>query len=60
MERQEITTKKQYKETLLWIDKMFDIKLKPNTKEAEQLEIALLAVKKYEDANYSIPSLLKH
>ena len=59
MEPKIIKTKKQYEETLLWIDEMFDNKLKSNTKQGEQLSITLLAVKKYEDANYPIPLLRK-
>ena len=55
MEIKIIKTKRQYEETLLWIDEMFDKKVKPNTTEGEKLQIALLVVKKYEDANYAIP-----
>lgn len=55
MEIKIIKTKKQYEETLSWIDEMFDKKIKPNTFEGEKLQIALLVVKQYEDANYAIP-----
>ncbi len=55
MEIKIIKTKKQYEETLSWIDEMFDKKIKPNTIEGEKLQIALLVVKQYEDANYAIP-----
>ena len=55
MELKIIKTKKQYEETLLWIDEMFDKKIKPTTTEGEKLQIALLVVKNYEDANYAIP-----
>ena len=55
MEIKIIKTIKQYEKTLLWIDEMFDKKVKPNTAEGEKLQIALLVVKKYEDANYTIP-----
>ena len=55
MELKIIKTKKQYEETLLWIDKMFDKKIQPNTIEGVKLQIALLVIKKYEDANYAIP-----
>ena len=57
MEQEEIKTKKQYKEASKWIDKMFDNQISPNTKKGQQLEVTLLLVKKYEDANYAIPSL---
>lgn len=55
MELKIIKTKKQYEQTLSWIDEMFDKKVKANTSEGEKLQIALLLVKNYEDANYSIP-----
>ena len=55
MELKIIKTKNQYEKTLSWIDEMFDKKVKPNTIEGEKLQIALLVVKKYEDANYPIP-----
>jgi HTH-type transcriptional regulator/antitoxin HigA len=55
MEIKIIKTKRQYEETLLWIDEMFDKKVKPNTTEGEKLQITLLVVKQYEDANYAIP-----
>ena len=50
-----IKSKKQYQEYLDWVDKMFDKKVKPNTPEGEKLEIVLLLIKQYEDANYPIP-----
>ena len=55
MEINIIKTKKRYEETLLWVDKMFNKKVNPNTPEGEKLQIALLVIKKYEDANYPIP-----
>ena len=36
---------------------MFDKKVNPNTIDGEKLRVALLSVKKYEDANYAIPFL---
>ncbi len=55
MELKIIKTQSQYEKTLSWIDEMFDKKVKPNTSDGEKLQIALLVVKNYEDANYSIP-----
>ena len=55
MKRKIIKTTKDYQEVLLWIDKMFDNKTQPNTEEGKQLQIALLSVKKYEDAHYTVP-----
>jgi len=50
-----IKTKEQYEEYLDWTDEMFDKKVKLNTKEGEKLQIVLLLIKQYEDANYPIP-----
>ena len=55
MELKIIKTKKQYGEYLDWADRMFDKKIKPGTAEGEKLQVALLLIKQYEDANYSIP-----
>jgi HTH-type transcriptional regulator / antitoxin HigA len=55
MELKIIKTKKQYQEYLDWVDKMFDQKIRPNTPEGEKLQVALLLIKQYEDANYPIP-----
>ena len=50
-----IKTKKQYNEYLDWIDKKFDNKVKSNSPEGEKVQVALLLVKQYEDANYPVP-----
>lgn len=55
MELKIIKTKKQYQEYLDWVDRIFDKKVKPNTPEGEKLQVALLLIKQYEDANYPIP-----
>jgi HTH-type transcriptional regulator/antitoxin HigA len=55
MELKIIKTKKQYQGYHEWVDKMFDKKVKPNTSEGEKLQVALLLIKQYEDANYPIP-----
>ncbi len=55
MELKIIKTKKQYQECLDWIDKMFDKKVKPGTSEGDKLQVVLLLIKQYEDANYPIP-----
>jgi len=55
MELKIIKTKKQYREYLDWVDKMFDKKVKPGAPEGEKLQVALLLIKQYEDANYPIP-----
>jgi len=51
-----IKTEKQYEDLLEWIDFQFDLNLSPESNEGQQLQIALLLVKKYEDEHYQIPS----
>ena len=55
MELKIIKTKKQYQEYLDWIDKKFDAKIKVSGAEGEKVQVALLLVKQYEDANYPVP-----
>ena len=55
MELKIIKTKKQYKQWLEWIDVQFENKVKANTPQGEKLQVALLLIKQYEDANYPIP-----
>ena len=55
MELKIIKTKKQYEQYLDWVDVQFDNKVKANTPLGEKLQVALLLIKQYEDANYPIP-----
>ena len=55
MELKIIKTKKQYKQWLEWVDVQFEKKVKSNTLQGEKLQVALLLIKQYEDANYPIP-----
>lgn len=55
MELKIIKNGKQYQAYLDWIDKKFDSHVKANSPEGEKLQIALLLVKQYEDANYPVP-----
>jgi HTH-type transcriptional regulator/antitoxin HigA len=55
MELKIIKTKKQYEEYLDWVDVQFNKKVKSNTPQGEKLQVALLLIKQYEDANYPIP-----
>lgn len=55
MELRIIKTKKQYKQCLVWVDVQFENKVKSNTPQGEKLQVALLLIKQYEDANYPIP-----
>lgn len=55
MKLKPIKTKKEYEAYLDWVDELFDKKLKANSTEGEDLQIALLLIKKYEDEHYPIP-----
>lgn len=55
MELKIIKTKKQYEQYLDWVDLQFEHKVKSNTPQGEKLQVALLLIKQYEDANYPIP-----
>ena len=55
MELKIIKSKKQYQEYLNWVDKKFDKKIRPTSPEGEKVQVALLLIKQYEDANYPIP-----
>lgn len=51
-----IKTEKQYQDLLDWIDNQFDLLPSPESKLGQQLQIALLLIKQYEDEHYQIPS----
>ena len=55
MELKIIKNKKQYEQYLDWVDLQFNNKVKSNTPQGEKLQVALLLIKQYEDANYPIP-----
>ena len=55
MELKIIQTKKQYEQYLNWVDVQFENKVKSTTPQGEKLQVALLLIKQYEDANYPIP-----
>ncbi len=55
MELKIIKTNKQYEEFLDWVDMLFDKKVKIDTPIGNKLQVALLLIKQYEDANFPIP-----
>lgn len=55
MELKVIKSEEQYQEYLNWVDELFDRQQSPDTKEGEMLQVALLLIKQYEDANYPVP-----
>ena len=50
-----LKTKADYESCLDWVDEMFDKKVPANSSLGEQLQIALLLIKQYEDEHYAIP-----
>ena len=55
MELKVIKSEEQYQKYLNWVDELFDKQLSPDSKEGEMLQVALLLIKQYEDANYPVP-----
>jgi HTH-type transcriptional regulator/antitoxin HigA len=55
MELKIIKSEEQYQEYLNWVDAMFDKKVRPDTQDGEKVQVALLLIKQYEDANYPVP-----
>ncbi len=55
MELKVIKSEEQYQEYLNWVDELFDKQLSPDTREGEMLQVALLLIRQYEDANYPVP-----
>jgi HTH-type transcriptional regulator / antitoxin HigA len=49
-----IKTEKEYKAYLDWVDELFEKKLPPDSPEGEELQVALLLIKQYEDAHFQI------
>ena len=55
MELKVIKTKKEYQTYLDWVDQLFEKKVSKNSKEGEDLQVALLLIKQYEDEHYPVP-----
>lgn len=56
MKLKPIKTEQEYDAMMAWVDDQFDRKTLPNSPAGEKLQVALLLIKAYEDANYPIPS----
>ena len=50
-----IKTEHDYLVYLHWVDKMFDKKVAANSPEREELQVALVLIKLYEDAHFPVP-----
>jgi HTH-type transcriptional regulator / antitoxin HigA len=55
MKLKPLTTKKDYEIYLKWVDTLFDKNPKPNSPDGQNLQVALLLIKDYEDKHYPIP-----
>ena len=51
-----IKTKKEYASMLKWIDAQFDKKISPKSEAGENIHLALIIIKDYEDRHYAIPT----
>lgn len=56
MKLKTVKTKKEYEFLLEEVDRLFDKRVKTTSPEGEQLQIALLLIKDYEDKHYAIPT----
>lgn len=50
-----LKTEQQYDELLHWLDEQFDQQVAPESPAGEQVQIALLLIKAYEDEHYTVP-----
>ena len=55
MDLQIIKTEKEYQDLLDWADEQFDLNIAPESKEGQNLQLALLVIKQYEDVHHVIP-----
>lgn len=51
-----LKNEQQYDELLQWLDEQFDLRVPPDSPAGEQVQMALLLVKAYEDAHYPVPA----
>jgi len=49
-----IKTEKEYQNLLDWVDEQFNLNVAPDSEEGQNLQIALLLIKQYEDVQYVI------
>ena len=50
-----LKTDQEYQELLDWVDAQFDLNAAPDSKAGEDLQVALLLMKQYEDVHFPIP-----
>ncbi|TKB98567.1 helix-turn-helix domain-containing protein [Pedobacter cryophilus] len=50
-----LKTDEEYQELLDWVDAQFDLNISIDSKVGEDLQVALLLIKQYEDVHFKIP-----
>jgi HTH-type transcriptional regulator / antitoxin HigA len=50
-----IKNEQEYESYLEWVDELFDKKIPKNSSEGEDIQVALLLIKQYEDEHYPVP-----
>ncbi|MFC5282950.1 helix-turn-helix domain-containing protein [Pedobacter alpinus] len=50
-----IKTDEEYQELLDWVDTQFDLNISADSEAGEDLQVALLLIKQYEDIHFPIP-----
>jgi HTH-type transcriptional regulator/antitoxin HigA len=56
MKLRPLKTEQQYDELLQWLDEQFDLQIPPDSPQGEDVQMALLLVKAYEDEHYPVPA----
>lgn len=51
-----IKSEQEYDNMMAWVDEQFDLKTRPDTPEGDDLQVALLLIKAYEDEHYAVPA----
>jgi HTH-type transcriptional regulator/antitoxin HigA len=49
-----IKTEKEYQNLLDWVDEQFNLNVAPDSEDGQNLQMALLLIKQYEDVHYVI------
>ncbi|GAA4398065.1 helix-turn-helix domain-containing protein [Nibrella viscosa] len=56
MKLKPIKSVQDYEGMLEWVDEQFDKQVKPDSPKGEDVQVALLLIKAYEDEHYAIPA----
>ncbi len=50
-----LKTDEEYQKLLGWVDEQFDLNVSPESKAGEDLQVALLLIKQFEDIHFPLP-----